>query len=139
MPVQDLPLQATLFYAPCPEGPAAWYLQALCAAEGYAVNCKDLLTLYSNPQRALSAFDHTPDLRATINALQVISADAFEVHVEDRQEQGRRSPSSPVPPRISAKGSDLLSFLDSSLDRDIASTYSVVWTLFLPLRFDELT
>lgn len=131
MPVQDLPLQATLFYAPCPEGPAAYYLQALCAAEGYAVNCKELLTLYSDPQRALSAFDHMPDLRATINALQAISASG--VHVEGRQA------SSLVPPRISAKGSDLLSFLDSSLDRNISSRYGVVWTLFLPHRFDELT
>ena len=132
MPVQDLPLQATLSYTPCPEGPAACYLQALCAAEGYAVNWKDLLTLYSNPQRTLSAANHTPDLRATINALQAISADAIAARTEEAGHQGEDGsiPLPVVPPRISVKGSDLLSFLDGSLDRNIASTYGDVWTLF---------
>lgn len=130
--MRDLPLQTTLFYAPCPEGPAACYLQALCAAEGYAVSWKDLVTLYTNPHQVVN---HTPDLRATINALQVISVDTVEVQVEETSgPEGIPEPSL-LSARKFVERSNFLSFLDSFLDRNIAST---VWTPFYRLGLGEL-
>jgi hypothetical protein len=100
------------------------------------VSWKDLLRLYSNPQWA---FNHTPDLRATINALQAISADATEAREEAGQQERPGSTPSLVAPRVSVKGSECLSFLDGFLDRNFELTYGVVWTLFLPSRREELT
>ena len=65
------------------------------------------------------------DLRATINALQVECAAAGG----RMEETGGSTVSLIVSPRISAKGSDSLSFIDGCLEQKITSRYSVVWTV----------
>lgn len=77
---------------------------------------KDLLRVYSNPQGTMN---DKADLRATINALQADCATAV----------GRMEETSGMPPRISVKGSDSLSFVDGYLEQNMASRYSIVWTV----------
>lgn len=80
IPTNDLPLQNILYFRACTAPVAVSYLKTLCYAEGYDTSPDLLQKLY----RTNSAHDdpvlnpyltdksQTPDLRRTINALQVL-------------------------------------------------------------------
>ncbi|KAI0633367.1 hypothetical protein C8Q77DRAFT_783996 [Trametes polyzona] len=81
VPLQDIPLQTVLEFAPCPTPLAASYLQALCLAEHRTVDRDTVERLYRFPYhpieecRAENALHPeyipslAPDLRKTINQL----------------------------------------------------------------------
>ncbi|KAI0347536.1 hypothetical protein BDW22DRAFT_1342308 [Trametopsis cervina] len=48
VPRQDLPLQDTLHFMPCPTPLASSYLQALCLAEGRKYHRQDIASIYTN-------------------------------------------------------------------------------------------
>ncbi|KAF8076393.1 hypothetical protein FPV67DRAFT_1471544 [Lyophyllum atratum] len=83
VPTQDLPLQAVLYFQPCPPPLAASYLQGLSSAEGYVLERNSLLQLYGGSAPRLDSLDvpdsptpptsgdfPAPDLRRAINCLQ---------------------------------------------------------------------
>ncbi|KZT24483.1 hypothetical protein NEOLEDRAFT_1179169 [Neolentinus lepideus HHB14362 ss-1] len=83
VPLQDLPLQEVLTFAPAPPTIAASYLQSLCFAEGFRIDRQILTELYESPQgRDTGAppgsadwsqnedIQVMPDLRSAINQLQ---------------------------------------------------------------------
>ncbi|KDR83737.1 hypothetical protein GALMADRAFT_219568 [Galerina marginata CBS 339.88] len=140
VPIADLPLQSIIRFAPCPVDVTTWYLQALCSAEGYTVNQDSIAELYGHlpiEQELAGAFPSSdppaPDLRRTINALQVACSTLRDFHFQtsDRGGQGLShnfgakdaydgalSTTGPVvrkQPRICMKKSDFLSYLDGNL------------------------
>ncbi|CDO69309.1 hypothetical protein BN946_scf184976.g28 [Trametes cinnabarina] len=83
VPLEDLPLQTTLHFYPCPVSLATSYLYALCAAEGRPVDRDVIARMYeagsncTNNRPADSSVhpesvqQSPPDLRRTINQLQL--------------------------------------------------------------------
>jgi hypothetical protein len=100
VPVHDLPLQAILEFKPCPAEAAVSYLQKLCSAEGYFVESDDLSQLYTSS---------APDLRRTINALQVICL-----------KETKSNEVAPGAAKTSLGGIEFLSYMDSHLMEEFA-------------------
>ncbi|KAF8655270.1 hypothetical protein AX16_003171 [Volvariella volvacea WC 439] len=88
IPLDDLPLQAVLTYQPCPSPVAVSYLQAICCAEGAAMERNSLVELYDSTYEVMSidlpeasgvsANGKLPvaDLRRAIHSLQLWCVDA---------------------------------------------------------------
>lgn len=149
IPAQDLPLQSIIQFEPCPTDVAASYLQAVCFAEGYTVD-RDLIShlylypLQGDPAKIFSPSfpTATPDLRRTLNALQIkcatfakpapgiipacnslavegpSEADAAEAHPFAQPVAERKA-------RALGKKSEFLSFLDGELVRDPSDIITV--------------
>ena len=134
VPVQDLPLQSILFFRPCPGNAATYYLQALCAAEGYHVDWKDIERLYSNPLGRVVPDEYgcsnAPDLRATINALQLSSSGATAARREQTEETGSKDcVSLDVLPQLSVRRVDFFSVLDAYVEQDLSTKYAAVGSI----------
>lgn len=132
VPVQDLPLQSILFFRPCLGNAAAYYLQALCAAEGYRVDWKDIERLASDPFGRMVPNEYggcanAPDLRATINALHMSSSGATASRREQAEETGSKDCLSlDTVPQLSVRRVDFFSFLDAYVEQDLSSKYVAV-------------
>ena len=125
VPTQDLPLQSILYFAPCPSEAASSYLQALCAAEGFAADRESLVKLYTEPLwhaprlSAAARWEWVPDLRGTINALQVTCSSTLR---DARSADIKQTPDGDVEDRRTSliKRSDFLSYLNCYLGDDIS-------------------
>jgi len=83
IPIDDLPLQTTLTFKPCPPPVATSYLQSLCCAEGHVLEPESIARLYESaydlnsidfpdmPTNLMTASLPTPDLRRAIHCLQL--------------------------------------------------------------------
>ncbi|KAJ3510991.1 hypothetical protein NLJ89_g4360 [Agrocybe chaxingu] len=133
VPLQDLPLQTVLWFTSCPPDVAVSYLQALCSAEGHLIDRitlsqlrRDLQPVSSDLSEGCSYDGLEPDLRRTINALQVASPSmnggvpeigqegAEPNSTRDRGEDDFTQPLRDVneTPRPSMRHSELMSYLD---------------------------
>ncbi|KAF9485350.1 hypothetical protein BDN70DRAFT_871383 [Pholiota conissans] len=135
VPMDELPLQSILHFEACPPGIAVPYLQALCAAEGRAVERELVSSLYTDPipeqqdSDIFLAMAHPKnDLRQTINALQIVCLTANGVeYVDPRLKPSGNINVPDIPfqsqgkPLISVKRSESLSFLDGVLALDVVS------------------
>lgn len=116
VPAQDLPLQAVLEFKPCATDIAVSYLQNLCSAEGCSVDCDILSQLYTRSSKSL------PDLRRTINALQVICLPTKEAICNEM---------SPEAAKTSLSGIEFLSYMDSYLVEDSSQMFTVWIYIFM--------
>ncbi|KAF7301701.1 AAA family protein [Mycena indigotica] len=103
VPVDELPLQTTLNFAPCPPEEAGTYLQALCCSAGYVIEQDRLRDLYSN----------TLDLRRSIQHLHLghetsVANDDTSDLLLDWTSATKRD----------VRYADTLSFMDSCLTRN---------------------
>ncbi|CAA7259790.1 unnamed protein product [Cyclocybe aegerita] len=130
VPLEDLPLQTVLWFTPCPPDAAVSYLQALCSAEGHSINRTTLSQLQRDLQPVSSDLSEgsshgrlEPDLRRTINSLQVACRSMNGGVPEIGQERGLHpEPNSTrdrsalrdvnETPRASMRRSELMSYLD---------------------------
>lgn len=153
IPINDLPLQNILYFNACAAPIAVSYLKTLCFTEGYDTSLDLLQKLYRtdsghddpilNP--FLSDKSQTPDLRRTINALQVLcgTSDRSESpgvadhtltmsgNINGAKGSGTETSSSGhcaqegSRPRVSLPGSDVLSYLDCAVELQALHKFAV--------------
>ena len=116
VPVHDLPLQAILEFKPCPTDATVSYLQNLCLVEGYFVESDILSQLYTRSGLSSEALQSVPDLRRTINALQVICLPIKETICNEMP---------PVAAKTGLGGIEFLSYMDSYLVKDPCQVIAV--------------
>ena len=139
VPLLDLPLQKVLVFEPCPPPIAVSYLQGLFCAEGYAINRDVLLRMYGSVYEPAVVDIHntsdmgvtdlaTYDLRRTIHTLQIMATTrGLPPEVKPGVgEQEELFPEANEPGgilaacRAAANHADLVSFLDSFVNRESA-------------------
>ncbi|TFK55724.1 hypothetical protein OE88DRAFT_1722752 [Heliocybe sulcata] len=127
VPLQDLPLQEVLVFAPAPPKIAASYLQSLCLAEEFRIDRRFLTQLYEAPEgREMGLSDPADwsqeedlqDLRFAINQLQLLCAAAkrstSQESYSDRNEASEADPADHVPISRGSSQSDAVE--DGSAD-----------------------
>ncbi|KAF9568897.1 P-loop containing nucleoside triphosphate hydrolase protein [Agrocybe pediades] len=141
VPISELPLQSIIYFEPCPVEVATSYLEALCLAEGYAVERKAVSRLYMYPDCDSGLNDPRPDLRRTINSLQVIcSTNCSPQHRSEpigsssTLQQNSRSTGRKLVDKI-----QFMSYLDGNLVQNCVD-YDVTTELssYLPSENDEI-
>ncbi|OJT07138.1 ATPase family AAA domain-containing protein 5 [Trametes pubescens] len=128
VPFQDLPLQTTLNFTPCPPPLAVSYLQTMCLAEGRLLDCAMIERLYEYPDTPTEEHcidsalhpDHilrpTQDLRKTINQLQL--GDSSRIDSGSPVSSGTAQEDQSVERLVRiARCIELSSFVDSQLRR----------------------